>query len=77
MNNDFILHNPEICHLTTVEIFYHMPDHPSLLQAFIWQDYDYIPDFPMLQKFLDFWEKNFYSTYTLQIVSRRDTASVE
>ena len=24
--------------LTTAQIFYHMPDHPGLLQEFIWQD---------------------------------------
>ena len=42
--------------LTTAEILYHMPDHPSLLQAFIWQDMDLAPKFPMLHKFLKFWE---------------------
>ena len=41
--------------LTTVEILYHMPDHPDLLQSFVWQDYDLAPKFPVLHKFLDFW----------------------
>ena len=41
--------------LTTVEILYHMPDHPDLLQSFVWQDYDLAPRFPVLHKFLDFW----------------------
>jgi uncharacterized protein Usg len=41
--------------LTTAEILYRMPDHPSLLQSYIWQDYDLCPDFPVLRKFLDFW----------------------
>lgn len=41
--------------LTTAKIFYHMPDHPELLQEFIWQDYDIHPEFPELRKFLDFW----------------------
>jgi uncharacterized protein Usg len=41
--------------LTTAEILYRMPDHPSLLQSYIWQDYDMAPDFPVLRKFLDFW----------------------
>jgi uncharacterized protein Usg len=41
--------------LTTAEILYRMPDHPSLLQSYIWQDYDLFPDFPLLKKFLDFW----------------------
>ena len=42
--------------LTTANIFYHLPDHPSLLQEYIWQDYDKNPDFPVLNKFLNFWE---------------------
>jgi uncharacterized protein Usg len=42
--------------LTTAQIFYHLPDHPQLLQEFIWQDLDLAPKFPMLRKFLDFWE---------------------
>ena len=29
--------------LTTAEILYRMPDHPALLQSFIWQDYDLFP----------------------------------
>lgn len=44
--------------LTTAEILYHMPDHPSILQSFIWQRLDRAPDFPRLQKFLDFWAHN-------------------
>ncbi len=44
--------------LTTAEILYHFPDHPSLLQSFVWQDYDLAPKFPVLTKFLDFWEAN-------------------
>jgi uncharacterized protein Usg len=44
--------------LTTAEILYRLPDHPSLLQTYIWQDYDLSPKFPKLQGFLDFWSKN-------------------
>lgn len=42
--------------LTTAEILYHMPDHPSLLQSFVWQELDIAPKFPVLHKFLNFWE---------------------
>lgn len=45
---------PDWC-LTTAEILYHLPDHPGLLQTFIWQDMDLAPRFPALRKFLDFW----------------------
>jgi uncharacterized protein Usg len=43
--------------LTTAEILYHMPDHPAVLQSFIWQELDLAPDFPVLRKFLDFWNR--------------------
>jgi uncharacterized protein Usg len=41
--------------LTTAEILYRLPDHQSLLQTFVWQDYDLFPKFPVLHKFLAFW----------------------
>ncbi len=45
-------------HLTTAEILYYMPDHPSLIQSFIWQQYDTAPHYPALKKFLDYWARN-------------------
>jgi len=42
--------------LTTAHIFYRRPDHPWLLQSYVWQDYDLWPRFPLLQKFLSFWQ---------------------
>ena len=44
--------------LTTAEIFYRMPDHPHLLQTYIWQSLDLAPRFPKLRRFLAFWEAN-------------------
>jgi uncharacterized protein Usg len=43
--------------LTTAEILYRMPDHPAILQSYIWQEYDLCPEFPALKKFLDFWTR--------------------
>ena len=43
--------------LTTAEVIYHLPGHPSLLQIFIWQTMDIAPTFPKICKFLDHWEK--------------------
>ena len=43
--------------LTTAEILYHMPDHPGVLQTFIWQKLDRAPAFPELSRFLAFWER--------------------
>ncbi len=38
------------------EILYHRPDCPVLLQSYIWQEYDLVPRFPILNKFLHFWQ---------------------
>jgi uncharacterized protein Usg len=41
--------------LTTANILYRRPDHRWLLQTYIWQEYDLCPEFPVLNKFLNFW----------------------
>ena len=43
--------------LTTAEILYHLPDHPGLLQSFVWQKLDRAPEFPELSRFLSFWQR--------------------
>ena len=42
--------------ITTAHILYRIPDFASVLQTYIWQDYDLAPDFPEMHKFLQFWE---------------------
>jgi len=44
--------------LTTAEILYHLPDHQVVLQSYLWQELDLAPEFPVLIKFLDFWQDN-------------------
>ena len=43
--------------LTTAEVIYYLPDHPALLQRFLWQTLDLPPEFPRVYKFLDFWRR--------------------
>jgi uncharacterized protein Usg len=43
--------------LTTAEILYHLPDHPGMLQSFVWQKLDRAPEFPELERFLAFWRR--------------------
>ena len=43
--------------LTTAQILYRFPDHPGLIQSFLWQHYDMAPRFPVLTKFLEFWRR--------------------
>ena len=44
--------------LTTAQILYRRPDHPWLLQTYVWQEYDLCPHFPELQGFLRFWQRS-------------------
>lgn len=44
--------------LTTAHILYRLPDHPSIMQSYVWQEYDLHPEFPELRKFLDFWNRS-------------------
>jgi len=43
--------------LTTAEVYYYMPDHPALLQRFLWQTIDLSPEYPRVRRFLDFWRR--------------------
>ena len=48
--------------LSTVQVHYFMPDHPSLLQAFVMQQYDLAPRFPELDRFLAYWRREIEAT---------------
>ncbi len=62
--------------LATAEIIYRLPDHPSLLQSYIWQDYDLPPRFPELHRFLDFWTENLDGAlHSVQVTSAARTGS--
>ena len=56
--------------LTTARITYRLPDYPALFQEYLWQDLDKAPKFPVLGKFLDFWEENIEGKlYSVEISS--------
>lgn len=42
--------------VTTAEVLYYMPDHPSLLQSFVWQTLDLAPKYPRIHRFLNYWK---------------------
>jgi uncharacterized protein Usg len=58
--------------LLTAEIHYYMPDHPSLLQQFVWQTHDIAPAFPELARFLDHWRREVEATLHSIRVAHRD-----
>jgi len=41
--------------LTTAQVLYRMPDYQSVLNVFVWQEYDLAPDYPRLFSFIEFW----------------------
>jgi uncharacterized protein Usg len=64
--------------LTTAEILYRLPDHPAMLQSFIWQDLDIAPRFPVLNKFLRFWETSIEGQlYKVRVASRGIVSDAE
>ena len=44
--------------LVTVDILYWMPDYENILQQFIWQTKDVVPEIPRVHKFLNYWHDN-------------------
>ena len=64
--------------LTTAEILYRLPDHPKLLQSYVWQGYDLAPRFPKLTDFLDFWTANLDGAlHSIHVAHRRLIAPAE
>lgn len=63
--------------LTTAEILYHMPDHPGLLQSFLWQDYDLAPKLPRLHKFLDFWVREIDGVLHSVVIAEKKLITAE
>ena len=44
--------------IVTVEVLYLMPDFQHIVQVFVWQTKDTVPDLPRVNKFIDFWHGN-------------------
>jgi uncharacterized protein Usg len=45
--------------LTAAELLLHLPDYPHVLQSFNWQRLNRARDFPELDRFLSFWQREF------------------
>lgn len=44
--------------LVTIDIFYYIPDYDNIVQEFVWQTEDVVPEFPRVHRFLNFWKKD-------------------
>lgn len=45
-----------------INVLYFLPDHPSLLQEFIWNYNDIVPELRETHKFLNYWHNNIEAT---------------
>ena len=48
--------------LTLIQVYYYMPDYPSVINEFTWQTIDLYPRFPRMNKFLTYWSENIEAT---------------
>lgn len=56
--------------LATAEVLYYLPDHPSLLQSFVWQTLDLAPAYPRIHRFLEFWRREIEAViHSVQLAS--------
>ena len=44
--------------IVTVDLLYWMPDYNNVLQEFVWQTSDIIPEYPRVHRFLNYWQEN-------------------
>jgi uncharacterized protein Usg len=44
--------------IVTVDILYWMPDYTNVLQEFVWQTSDIVPEYPRVHRFLNYWQEN-------------------
>lgn len=64
--------------LTTAEILYRLPDHPGIIQTYIWQGYDRAPAYPVLNRFLEFWRRELDGPlHSVRIASKDAYAAAE
>jgi len=51
--NSMIVREPVL-----IRIYYYLPDYSSLVQEFMWSTMDIIPEYPRINKFLNYWHEN-------------------
>ena len=62
--------------ITTMKVYYFMPDYQSVIQLFMWQFDDIPPQFPRAHKFLNHWQhrcsdsRHLFGTFRTSTTSR-------
>ena len=50
-----LLHKKSI---VTIDVFYYLPEYTNILQEFVWQTEDIVPEYPRVHQFLNYWKEN-------------------
>ena len=58
--------------VVTVDVFYFLPDYTNILQEFIWQTEDIVPQYPRVHEFLNYWKDNINAVISEVIVVNAD-----
>ena len=63
--------------VATVQVVYYIPDYLHIVNEFVWQTEDQIPEFPRITKFLNYWDKNIDGPIKKYISMIKDKAMSE
>ena len=44
--------------VASVQVVYYIPDYMSLVNEFVWQTEDQLPDYPRIGRFLNYWDNH-------------------
>jgi uncharacterized protein Usg len=59
--------------LVFMNVRYYMPDYQNIIQEFMWQLEDQVPEIPRVHMFLNYWKDNIEATIKEVIVSSEVT----
>ena len=60
--------------LVTINVFYYRPDYKNVLQEFLWQTEDVVPELYRTHKFLNHWHNNINAVIAEVDISINDKA---
>ena len=58
-----------------VNVLYWMPDYNNILQEFIWQTEDIVPEYRRVHKFLNYWHENIEAVISEVLIANSATRS--
>ena len=62
--------------LTTIHVYYWMPDYLHILNLFSFQDDDVPPEYPRMQRFVKYWEENLEARIKEIQIGRTDQSEI-